>query len=427
MDFENKQNKIEEFAPEKKPENEKNLEIYDVINNGEKRLSGASEKISNENIQAISHVENYPGTESRDIENTQGIITETNQKINQVIENTQKNVREIVGKNSETNQEKDLNQEKRPSQDDLREVNIIKRIDNKFSGRENRDEFLNISRKITEKIKGLPDNKKEVYWQKMLSLVKSEQNNDIYYYKELHDEALNELKMVEKNSSLKNRDMAIEDRITKCSSFEDLDVVLSSSEGLSGSSNNYDSENLKNIISDVKNFKLPLNALTRSAGLRDKVKNLLATPDPLVTTNRFEVTTADGTNIWESQNTPNPELIRLNRGRHWELISKSEYKEILHKAKEDEIGAYVDLLDKYKKENLGEKRNSMINFINNEFIFTKNHLGEIKENLSILYEKTNTPIYKKLLDYINSSENKFDGNQESPFLKKIKSLKEKSN
>jgi hypothetical protein len=99
----------------------------------------------------------------------------------------------------------------------------------------------------------------------------------------------------------------------------------------------------------------------------------------------------------------------------------------LHKAKEDEIGAYVDLLDKYKKENLGEKRNSMINFINNEFIFTKNHLGEIKENLSILYEKTNTPIYKKLLDYINSSENKFDGNQESPFLKKIKSLKEKSN
>jgi len=164
MDFENKQNKIEEFAPEKKPENEKNLEIYDVINNGEKRLSGASEKISNENIQAISHVENYPGTESRDIENTQGIITETNQKINQVIENTQKNVREIVGKNSETNQEKDLNQEKRPSQDDLREVNIIKRIDNKFSGRENRDEFLNISRKITEKIKGLPDNKKEVYY-----------------------------------------------------------------------------------------------------------------------------------------------------------------------------------------------------------------------------------------------------------------------
>lgn len=445
MDFENKQDNIEKSSQEKKAENKENMEISDVINRGEKELSVAAEITSDENKQAISHVENYPGVKSGDLANAEEIISEAGRQINQVIESSQKNVSQIIARGDLANQEKVNNKsieskQEGPSQDDLRETSLIKRIDSKFSGAENGADFLGIAKKITEKIKSLPDQQKEVYWQKMLSLVKSEQNNDIYYYQELHDEALNELKMVEKNSILESRDVAIEDRITQCSSFEDLNVVLSNSGDLAGSNNNYDAASLKNIISDVKNFKLPLEALTRSAGLRDKVKKLLATPDSSIAIAWSEVKTANGSERWQTQNTLNPELIRFNQGNGWQLVSKSEYKEILHKAKEEEIGKHVDLLASYKKEylnldntdhenktKLGEKMNSIRNSIDDEFIFQKNSLSEIKDNLYILSKKTNTAIYKDLLDYVNSSENKFAGHQDSPLFKKIKSLKEGGN
>ena len=41
--------------------------------------------------------------------------------------------------------------------------------------------------------------------------------------------------------------------------------------------------------------------------------------------------------MWQIQRTPNPDLIRLNRGRSWELISELEYGEFLREIKDKKI------------------------------------------------------------------------------------------
>ena len=84
MDFENKQNEVEKSSQEQKTENKENLEISDVVNEGEQQLTNVVEKTNNENKQAISHVENYAGVESGDIKAAQEIVAETNKEVKNV-------------------------------------------------------------------------------------------------------------------------------------------------------------------------------------------------------------------------------------------------------------------------------------------------------------------------------------------------------
>lgn len=533
MNFEDSQNKkeIQDVAQEKEQNTKERLEISNVINDNRQELSNIAKEFNGENKQIISDVEDYPASDSSDINLIREVFDNFDGEVNEIIKKTEENVESITGNNedfidvsenvspelkSELNKLKFLKEEKirlqkrhddleeeyrknfqivskkelswyeseirntydkldnmrydipilekrieelknysvksaeqeKPGeknmeqkqesllQDDLREKNIAKRVDSKFSGTESSEEFLNISKKITEKIKNLPDNIKDIYWQKMLNLVKSEENNDIYFYKELHDNVLDAIKLSQKNTELKNQEIPIENRINKCDSFEDIDALLNSVDIISGSENDFNSEDLKKIIYDVRNFKAPLNALTRSAGLRDKVKNLISKPDPGISIFNKHVQTDNGLETWQIQNTPNPEIVRFNQGGGWKLISKSEYKEISYKAKEDKVEADLNLLDNYKRDyfnvgdtelenkaKLAEKINLMRDSIHNELIFKQNSLDEIRENLNILYKKTDIVIYKNLLDYANSREDVFAGNRESPLFKKILSLK----
>lgn len=533
MNFENSQNKKEtqDVAQEKKQETREGLEIFNVIDDNRQELSNITKEFNAENKQIISDIEDYPASDSSDINLIKEVVDNFDGEVNEIIKKTEENVENITGNNenfidasenvspelkSELNKLKFLKEEKirlqkrhddleeeyrknfqivskkelswyeseirstydkldnvrydipmtekrieelknysvkspeqeKPgeenieqnqeglSQDDLREENIVKRVSNKFSGAESGEEFLNISKKITEKIKDLPDNIKEIYWQKILNLVKSEQNNDIYFYKELHDNVLDAIKLSQKNTELKNQEISIENRVSKCSSFEDIDILLNSVDKISGSENDFSSEDLKKIVHDVRSFKAPLNALTRSAGLRDKVKSLISKPDPGISIFNKHVQTANGLETWQTQNTPNPEIVRFNQGGEWKLISKSEHKEAFYKAKEEKVEADLNSLDKYKRDyfnindtdlegktKLAEKINLMRDSIHNELIFQQNSLDEIRENLNILYKKTGIVIYKNLLDYANSREDVFAGNRESPLFKKILSLK----
>lgn len=427
MSIDYNKKEVQGFSKEKNTEleqqKEKNLELPDVISEGRRQVSDRVIEISNENKQIISNIENYPAAESGDIDAVQKIVEGTEVEINNIVKKTEESV--SGGEREKEGQ----------SQDDLRGVNIIKRINNKFSGLENIGDFLNISKKIIEKIKNLSDETKEVYWQKMLALAKSEQNNDIYFYKELHDNVLDVIKLNQKNVELKNQETSIDDRVNKCDSFEDMNTLLNSVDSVSGSERKFNSEDLKKIINDIRSFRAPLSDLTRSAGLRDKVKVLLSEPESGIVITPSEIQTVRGGEVWQTQYTPNPELIRLNRGRRWELIDKSRYKELLREVKEEKIGESVDLWNRYnnelfegyadlvKRNQLEEQINLIRDSLHNELFLQQNSLDEIKENLDILYKKTNIVIYKNLLDYINSSEDAFVGNQESPLFKKIASLK----
>lgn len=533
MNFENSQNKKEtqDVVQEKKQETREGLEIFNVIDDNRQELFNITKEFNSENKQIISDIEDYPASDSSDINLIKEVVDNFDGEVNEIIKKTEENVENITGSNenfidasenlspelkSELNKLKFLKKEKirlqkrhddleeeyrknfqivskkelswyeseirstydkldnvrydipmiekrieelknysvkspeqeKPgeknieqkqeglSQDDLRGKNIVKRVGSKFSGAESGEEFLNISKKITEKIKDLPDNIKEIYWQKILNLVKSEQNNDIYFYKELHDNVLDAIKLSQKNTELKNQEISIENRVSKCSSFEDIDTLLNSVDKISGSENDFSSEDLKRIVRDVRSFKAPLNALTRSAGLRDKVKSLISKPDPGISIFNKHVQTANGLETWQTQNTPNPEIIRFNQGKGWELVDKSKYKELLRGVKEERIGESVNLWSRYnnelfelgnvdsvKRNQLGEQMNLIRNSLHNELILQQNSLDEIKENLEILYKKTNTVIYKNLLDYANSRKDVFAGNRESPLFKKILSLK----
>lgn len=98
MDFENNQNKIENSSQEQKIKNRENLRIPDIINEGEKQFYDVVERNNNENKQVISSVENYSGVELEDIKVAQEIVAETNNKINQIIENANSEVSEINSK-----------------------------------------------------------------------------------------------------------------------------------------------------------------------------------------------------------------------------------------------------------------------------------------------------------------------------------------
>lgn len=63
--------------------------------------------------------------------------------------------------------------------------------------------------------------------------------------------------------------------ITGAESFTELFDVLNQIGGIQGSSNFYNSTELQGIINDVRKGKAPLNAITRSGGLRDTVLYLL--------------------------------------------------------------------------------------------------------------------------------------------------------
>jgi hypothetical protein len=136
------------------------------------------------------------------------------------------------GKMPNTGEKKENNLEEMKLQDALREANIIKSIDNKFSDQENKEEFLIITKKIVEQIKNLPQEIKEDSWQSLLQLAKSEKTNDIFFYKELHDEILDAKKRNKEDIELSNQELPLDERISKCSSFEDLEVVLNSTEGV---------------------------------------------------------------------------------------------------------------------------------------------------------------------------------------------------
>lgn len=101
MDFENKKNEIEQSSQEQKTENKENLEISDVLNEGTRQLSDAVERSNQENKQAISNMENYPGAESEDIEVAQEIITEAEQGVSYLVETSNNKVSEIIDENDE--------------------------------------------------------------------------------------------------------------------------------------------------------------------------------------------------------------------------------------------------------------------------------------------------------------------------------------
>jgi hypothetical protein len=341
------------------------------------------------------------------------------------------------GKIPNTGEKKENNLEEMKLQDALREANIIKSIDNKFSDQENKEEFLIITKKIVEQIKNLPQEIKEDSWQSLLQLAKSEKTNDIFFYKELHDEILDAKKRNKEDIELSNQELPLDERISKCSSFEDLELVLNSTDGVKGGQREYDTKDLKGLIEDVRKFQAPLSVITRSVGLRDKLRELLSEPDSSVVVSNIKMQTLNSLENWQIQYTPDPEMIRLNRGSGWDLINKGEYKQTLRKIKEENIGADTNLWNLYKKEifisddinkdELGKKMNVTQELFQNKFILDAESLREAKENLEIIYEQTHVSIYKNLLDYINSDEDNFIGNQKSPLFQKLVNLKKGDN
>jgi len=76
--------------------NIENFEVNEVIAEGKEATQVAVETVKQENEQAIAQVENYSGAEVEEIKAAEGVVAETNQEVNQVVENSEASVGKIV-------------------------------------------------------------------------------------------------------------------------------------------------------------------------------------------------------------------------------------------------------------------------------------------------------------------------------------------
>lgn len=81
--------------------NIENFEVNEAVAEGKKSTETAVENVKQENEEAVSSVENYSGAENTDIQAAQEVVAQTNQEVNQVVENSEKGVAEIVGEKPE--------------------------------------------------------------------------------------------------------------------------------------------------------------------------------------------------------------------------------------------------------------------------------------------------------------------------------------
>ncbi|HNX10759.1 MAG TPA: hypothetical protein PKI61_01315 [bacterium] len=86
--------------------NIENFEVNEAISEGKEATQEAVETVNQENEQAITQVENYPGAEAGDIKASQEIVSEINQEVNQVVKNSENNVKEVSGEKKEEKKEK---------------------------------------------------------------------------------------------------------------------------------------------------------------------------------------------------------------------------------------------------------------------------------------------------------------------------------
>lgn len=85
--------------------NIKNFDINEAVAEGKEATQGAVESVKQENEEAITQVESYPGAETGDIKVANEVVSETNKEVNQVVENSDKNIGEVAA-------EKNVNNEK---------------------------------------------------------------------------------------------------------------------------------------------------------------------------------------------------------------------------------------------------------------------------------------------------------------------------
>ncbi|MFA5000383.1 MAG: hypothetical protein WC545_03420 [Patescibacteria group bacterium] len=311
--------------------------------------------------------------------------------------------------------ESDSEKMEQKPQNDLRVKNINNEIDRNFSRSENYEEISRVTDKAVQIIESLPAEKKEEKWQEFEKLIGA--GADPYYFKEFHDSLLEYRKTLKTESKLVDKDIPIEDRINEAKSFEDLELILDKSDGLIGSNNEFSSSELKKIISDVREFKIPIDAVTRTGGLRSKVLGLLAEPESNKATMRAEVVTPQGSQTWETQYTPNREIIRLNRGRGWEIVNSEDLQNIYKEVKSLEMDQDIDAWRLYQNElgkisavgspnvgEIGNKMNALKKSWEDKFLYKPQSLDEIKANLVMLYNKIKTPAYAELIKFIDEDE-----------------------
>ncbi len=104
--------------------NIENFDINEAISEGKEATQEAAESVKQENEEAITQVESYPGAEAGDIKTAEKITTETSKEVDKVTENSEKSVNEVTG---ETKIEENKNEVKKEvaevkSEKDIQEI-----------------------------------------------------------------------------------------------------------------------------------------------------------------------------------------------------------------------------------------------------------------------------------------------------------------
>lgn len=239
---------------------------------------------------------------------------------------------------NETNVEKDLNaintesvtvineakdQVKNPQQKTMAEMrapNITKKLKDIFPNEQDFSEANRIALKINDLVESLPEDKQKDASEKLRQLLNSK---DIYFYKELHDNILEDKKRFE---SLKQD---VENKsFTNAKDFDEVIKQIDIMSGVQGSSEFFTPDMIKNVIQGVRSGERKITDVTSAGGLRQKIAVLLAEPDPTKAV-RYEsvIINGESRNI-QTQYFNDPDKIKVNLGRGWEIMSKDDFSKL---------------------------------------------------------------------------------------------------
>ncbi len=255
------QNVIEDNETQKViPENiaEKNLsqeELFDFANNEEQKFkqetTDEKSKLNSINIDepTFEKIKNEIGVE----QDLNHINTESEIVINEAKEQIKDNQQKTMA--------------------EMRAPNITKILQETFSNEQDFSEANRIALKINNLIDFFPEEKQKVASEKLRGLL---DNNNLYLYKELHDEILEEKKDFERmNQGVENKSFV------NVKDFDELIKQVEMMGGVQGSNEFFTPDMIKDVIQKVRSKERGIDAITSTGGLRQKVSQLLVEPNPM--------------------------------------------------------------------------------------------------------------------------------------------------
>ncbi len=225
---------------------------------------------------------------------------------------------------------------------EMRASNITKKLKDIFQNEQEFSEANRIALKINDLVESLPEDKQKDASEKLRQLLNSK---DIYFYKELHDNVLEDKKRFESmKQDVENKSFI------NAKDFDEVIKQIDIMGGVQGSSEFFTPGMIKNIIQGVRSGERKITDVTSAGGLRQKIALLLAEPDPMKAV-RYEsvIINGESRNI-QTQYFKDPDKIKVNLGRGWEIMSKDDFSKLHQESERLKVQNSQSIIDEEKTE-----------------------------------------------------------------------------